>query len=363
MDILNVQPDALGVSDTTQEIEGYDDRIEEIEQAYPEEDFRTPAEKAAQEQVEQSQEQQPQAEVQPQPTVEDVANQVGEQLGIQQGPPPEQIEADKAAEKEQARLERTKHIRQRQYGEDGLATSESILLWDGSRLDQAANGAEMIDKLKLRHDYNPELENRVIELMRGQNLENHLEAFNLIRNDPHLSQVLDYNGDGQVTYNDFHDTTHLNDGDGMTAEEDAIATQEWIEGLTNPDVGSRLRALYQQAGPGQNMALKVLKMREGYFDPSWEEDTRQAGGGAWFDIGADLLESVGSVGDVMQGKSWHEDSTFDDDLLQHKNTESLEFLVNNPLQNTEYSKDIYDLKCPGTTVSKTIEPGPLANVP
>ena len=342
MDILNVQPDALGVSDTTQEIEGYDDRIEEIEQAYPEEDFRTPAEKAAQEQVEQPQEQQPQAEAQPQPTVEDVANQVGEQLGIQQGPPPEQVEADKAAEKEQARLERTKHIRQRQYGEDGLATSESILIWDGTRLDQLPNGAEMIDKIKLRHDYNPELEKRVIELMSGQNLENHLEAFNLIRNDPHLSDVLDYNGDGQVTYNDFHDTTHLNDGDGMTAEEDAIATQEWIEGLTNPDVGSRLRALYQQVGPGQNMALKVLKMREGYFDPSWEEDTRQAGGGAWFDIGADFLETVGSVGDVMQGKSWHEDSTFDDDLLQHKNTESLEFLVNNPLQNTKYSKDIYD---------------------
>ena len=184
MDILNIQPDALGVSDTTPEIEGYDDRIEEIEQAYPEEDFRTPTVKAAEEQVEQPQEQ-PQAEAQP--TIEEVTNQVSEQLGIQQGPSPEQVEADKAAEKEQARLDRTKHIRARQYDEDGLATSESILLWDGSRLDQAVNGAALIDKLKLRHDYNPELEDRVIELMSGQNLENHLEAFNLIRNDPHLS--------------------------------------------------------------------------------------------------------------------------------------------------------------------------------
>ena len=330
MDILNVQPDALGTPDTTTEIEGYDDHIEQIEQAYPEEDFRTPTEQAAEEQV--AQPEQPQAEglptVEAQPT--------------QEGPSPEQVESEKAAKKEEARLERTKHIRQRQYGEDGLATSESILLWDGSRLDQAANGAEMIDKLKLRHDYNPELENRVIDLMRGNNLDNHLEAFNLIRNDPHLSQVLDFNGDGQVTYNDFHDTTHLNDGDGMTDEEDAKTTEEWIQGLTNKDIGSRLRANWQMGLGGQNMALKILKMREGYFEPSWEEDTRQAAGGAWFDIGADLLETVGSVGDVMQGKSWHEDSTFDDDLLQHKNTESLEFLVNNPLQNTEYSKDIYD---------------------
>ena len=66
MDILNIQPDALGVSDTTPEIEGYDDRIEEIEQAYPEEDFRTPTEKAAQEQA--NQQQQPQGEQQPQQT-------------------------------------------------------------------------------------------------------------------------------------------------------------------------------------------------------------------------------------------------------------------------------------------------------
>ena len=44
----------------------------------------------------------------------------------------------------------------------------------------------------------------------------------------------------------------------------------------------------------------------------------------------------------MQGKSWHEDSTFDDDILQHKNTQSMEFLVNNPLVTTMHSRDIYN---------------------
>ncbi len=47
MDELNLQPDALGVTDSTLEVEGYEDHVEEIENAYPEEDFRTPAEKQA----------------------------------------------------------------------------------------------------------------------------------------------------------------------------------------------------------------------------------------------------------------------------------------------------------------------------
>ena len=45
MDELNLQPDALGVPDSTLKVEGYEDHVEEIENAYPEEDFRTPAEK------------------------------------------------------------------------------------------------------------------------------------------------------------------------------------------------------------------------------------------------------------------------------------------------------------------------------
>jgi len=38
MDILNTQPDAQPVADTTQNIEGYEEHVEQIQQAYPEED-------------------------------------------------------------------------------------------------------------------------------------------------------------------------------------------------------------------------------------------------------------------------------------------------------------------------------------
>ena len=47
MDILKLDPNDVGDTDDTYEVEGYEDRIEEIENAYPEEDFRTPEEIAA----------------------------------------------------------------------------------------------------------------------------------------------------------------------------------------------------------------------------------------------------------------------------------------------------------------------------
>ena len=50
MDVLNFDPAAVS-GDTTTEVEGYDEHIEEIEQAYPEQDFRTPAEVEEEQQV------------------------------------------------------------------------------------------------------------------------------------------------------------------------------------------------------------------------------------------------------------------------------------------------------------------------
>ena len=63
MDELNLTPDAIQTNDSTSEIEGYDDQIEQIEQAYPEEDFRTPAEQSAQ--AEANQPEQAQASLRP----------------------------------------------------------------------------------------------------------------------------------------------------------------------------------------------------------------------------------------------------------------------------------------------------------
>ena len=53
MDILNLQPDAVGKTDDTYEVEGYEDQIEKITQEFPEEDFRTPEEIAEAEALQQ----------------------------------------------------------------------------------------------------------------------------------------------------------------------------------------------------------------------------------------------------------------------------------------------------------------------
>ena len=348
MDALNLQPDALGTTDTTFEVEGYEDHVEEIENAYPEEDFRTPAEKQATEQQEQPQQGQEQAIPDPTDIANQVVDQVTEQLEVPEeaipapeelGPSPEEI---KAQEKEAARLERTKHLTQRVYNEEtGEVELDSILDAEGNQIATLPNGTEVIQALKLTRDYS-EKEDQVYELLNGTNLANKLEAFRMIRDDEELTAIYDHNNDGEITYDDFFDTTNLNGGEGISDEEDRAATEEWLNSLANPDVEARAKALWQQFGAGQNMTLFINRRRKGYFDPSWEEDTKSSGSGAWFDIGADALETIGSIGDVLQGKSWHENSTFDDDILQHKNTESLEFLVNNPLVTTENSKDIYN---------------------
>ena len=328
MDVLNIQPDAADVQDTTQQIEGYDDHIEQIEQAYPEEDWRTPEEKAAEEEATAPpQEQQPE-----QPATEPAAEEP-----VSQEP--------QISEKEAAKAERTKHLTARQIDPTtGTVNHDSILDAEGRQINTLANGEEIIHAYRLDRDWNAK-EDKLRELMTGVNLANQLEAFMMIRDDPELLAIYDRNGDGELTYNDFHDTTHLNDGDGMTDEEDRQVTDEWIEGMRSPDIGAFARAWWQAGPGGQNMALLTNRRRKGYFDPSWEEDLKSSGSGAWFDVGADTLETIGSVIDVVQqGKlsAWHDDSKFDDKLLQHKNPNSHEFLVNNPLVTTKHSKDIYD---------------------
>ena len=161
MDILNLTPDAVPTADTTQNIEGYQDHVEEIQKAYPEEDWRTPAEIEAENQASQQQQQAPEGQPQPQDQVTDVANQVatqvGEQLGIQPQQP-EQIQQQEQdtqeAEKEQRKAERTRHLTARVYDQEtGDVHIDSILDWEGRKISELPNGKDVIKALKLTRDY------------------------------------------------------------------------------------------------------------------------------------------------------------------------------------------------------------------
>jgi len=323
MDELNLQPDALTTPDTTFEVEGYEDHVEEIENAYPEEDWRTPVEKQADlDATLGGGEQQPTAEGQP----------TAEQ------PVEEQVQPEPEEPKEPTRFTW-------QYDENGDIPVEQIQQAYGGRVPEA-----LIRKLALTKDWDDAKESQLRELFSdGNNLEKQAQAFNMIKNDPELVARYDHNEDGDITYADFFDTTNLNGGAGMTDEEDAIATQEWLAGLQDKSAGARLQALWQQNGAGQNMARYINLRRQHALSEKGEDERnvgegiRQSTSGALFDLTADTMETIGSVGDVLQGKSWHDDSTLDDQALQHTNENSLEYMVNHNLKRSVMDTLTYEV--------------------
>ena len=120
-----------------------------------------------------------------------------------------------------------------------------------------------VSSLSLTKDWDDAKESQLRELFEdGNNLEKQAQAFYMIKEDPELVARYDHNEDGEITYADFFDTTNLNGGDGMTKEEDAIATEEWLAGLQNKDAGARLQALWQDKGAGQNMARYINLRRQ-----------------------------------------------------------------------------------------------------
>ena len=86
MDILNLQPDAVGKTDDTFEVEGYEDRVEEITNAYPEEDFRTPQEIAAAQELEEA--------TTPEESIQPTALETQNPLPVQEEPPEQLVQPE-----------------------------------------------------------------------------------------------------------------------------------------------------------------------------------------------------------------------------------------------------------------------------
>ena len=348
MDVLNLQPDAGDVQDKTFEVEGYKDHVEEIENAYPEEDWRTPAEIEAENQTknQQASEMQQASDdaFKPGSVAQESPLNVAE--GMPQGQPGEQLQQ---TQQPQQQVEEPKEPTRFtwQYDENGDIPVEQLQAAYGGKLPEG-----VIRKLSLTKDY-LEIEDRLDELFSdGLNLEAQLEAFNLIRNTPELVERYDHNEDGEITYDDFFDTT--NDPD-WSEEKDAQLTQEWIAGLESKDAGTRLRALWQQGGAGQNMARYInLRRRHalsdvGEGDKEWSglsenqaEGLRQSSAGALFDVTGLGLEVLGRFENAVNGESFWEDSDLDERVLQTTNENSLEYLVNHNLKRSAMDTVVYE---------------------
>ena len=352
MDTLNLQPEEqVAITDSTSKIEGQQDHVEAIERAYPEEDFSTPVEKG--EAIEQKEKQQPQQPQQQQPQVQDqVAEELLTQLGIggrQQQP--QQITQQQQPQQttQQATQQPKKPTKFTwQYDENGDIPVEQIQAAFGGKVPEG-----VIRKLSLTKDY-IEKEEILKELFDdGWNLEKQLQAFIMIRDDEELAARYDHNEDGEITYDDFFDTTNI---PGFSKEMDQQLTQEWLAGLQSKDIGSRARAIWQQNGAGQNMARYInLRRRHalsdkdegdddwgGLVNENFTEGIRQNAAGGLFDLAGTGLEIVGRFENAINGKSFWEDSDLDERVLQSANENSLEYLVNHNLARSALDTIAYE---------------------
>ena len=345
MDELSINPDVeLNTSDTTFEIEGYGDSIDAIQEAYEAEPFKEPLEEQEQEinqlAVQKQQEtlggtsQQTSTPISTQAKVREkvLANTGAEAVQ------PEVMQPGEAIAQGKLRTGAKRGVMR--LGEDGLILDEDLVDINGKPIPQG-----VIEKLALKYDW-LEDEVRLKELLKdGLNFESQLEAFEMIRNSPELTVRYDWNGDGEVTYADFHDTTNIRP-EGMTDEEDLVATEEWLEGLRNPTRRSRLKGAWQALGPGQNAALFRLIRRQHALAPQDQidvgEDWRQASAGGLLDLSTQLVGAVGSVGQIAQLQNPFTNSTLDDNLFQHKNEQSLEYLVNHNISRLGTSQLAYE---------------------
>ena len=215
---------------------------------------------------------------------------------------------------------------------------------------------QMIEAFKLEFPL-LDLENQVTELLDDElNLDKQAQAFNLIRSNQDLVDRLDRNGDGQYTFADMYYTSRWNGGKGITAEQDAKYTQEWINGVNNKSFGRRIKQLMQsdrldyQGLPnpllgGMPYMLALLKNRNAsrvVLDrrrkalASLSElppgsNLADAGAKGWTEWVSTLLSYPEQLGSFATGGDFGSyDAKLDDWLLKHKDPSSYGFALWNP---------------------------------
>jgi len=203
-----------------------------------------------------------------------------------------------------------------------------------------------------------ELENQVTELLGDElNLDKQAQAFNLIRSNQDLVDRLDRNGDGQYTFADMYYTSRWNGGKGITAEQDAKYTAEWINGVNNKSFGRRLKQLMQSDRldyPFQGMPLiggmpsiggalmknrnatrVLLDRRRNALAPLSElppgTNLDEAGAKGWTEWVSTLLSLPEQVASFASGGDFGSyDAKLDDNILKHKDPMSYGFALWNP---------------------------------
>ena len=340
MDELAINPDEFNPADSTLEMEGVGKTVEAIQEAYQEEPFQQPLEEQEQEvnQLALQKQQEATGETKVQQSTD---AKLREQIYTDpEQPTPTTAQAPQTAD-ELLKSRTGAPTRTLRKGEDGLILDEDLVDINGRAIPEGVKQA-----LKLKRDWDPREAKLRLLFEDSWNLESQLEAFNMIRSDPELAARYDHNDDGEVTYADFFDTTNLNGGAGMTDDEDRVATEQWLGGLTSKTAAARAQGIWQEYGAGQNMARYINLRRMHALAPQENidvgEDWRQAAAGGVFDLSTQIVGAVGSVGQLAQGQNPFTNSTLDDNLFHHINQQSLEYLVNHNISRLGTSQLAYE---------------------
>tara|TARA_R100001443_G_scaffold18627_1_gene29629 strand:+ start:3214 stop:7791 length:4578 start_codon:yes stop_codon:yes gene_type:complete len=318
-------------TDTTQNIEGYDNQVEEIQKSYPEQDWRTPAQVEAEEQGQVE----GQAPVQQQPdqineVATQVANQVGQQLGIT--PQPQE------APQEQPEVEERTPGRFANYVDPttGLVSTEA--------LKAAGVSDEVIRITNAQYDWLPE-EKTDFDSWReaggDDNLEATLAFVNKIRSSQDYIDRYDRNGDGQFTFSDYYDTSRMGE---ISPERDQQLTERWLTSLQNKDFRARLGALTTL----EPMVEYIHQRRKGVLAPNDELDGEQMRASSSAGLSVTTEGILSAPEKIAAGfhaaandddpDTWFDwdaseskDAKLDDWLMGHKNPMSKAYAVNNPI--------------------------------
>ena len=109
-------------------------------------------------------------------------------------------------------------------------------------------------------------EDEIKEKLQSANLEETLEAFEIINADPDLLERLDVNGDGKFTMADHLDLSRMNDGQGVTTEQDIELTEKYLSQLKDKSLAARFKAIYGKL-PGSLRSVHMLEERQSRLDP------------------------------------------------------------------------------------------------
>ena len=204
MDELEFNADTVSNADANLETEGYEAEVEAIQQAYPEEDWRTPEEQAAEKEA--------------------LAQETATNENVESAQTAEPITPEVTPETKGSQ-------------------------WKGRYEADPITGLLNINQIILENNIDPEFARGLrldINITKeeidaydkwnkagGQrNSQATLELVNTIQNNPQMLAAADRNGDGQFTFADFYDVSRFKQfGFEVTPERDAWLTQQWLNRL------------------------------------------------------------------------------------------------------------------------------------